>query len=191
LPSYTVGQALAAFHGDPVIAYDRKSDIWINDRTYSSYFKGETTAKHILFAYSLYKAIGDKKLELVSKYRDGTELTQIEKEQLAFVEKNGAILLTCAAFSDCLEIILGKPIPNKFRLSFGDRVSPKKAEELWLEVLEPLFSLVSQLNAAFSSNRINTELAKKAIPAFRNVAAAVSGANRSVFRKFANAVKIE
>ena len=67
LPSYTVGQALAAFHGDPVIAYDRKSNIWINDRTYSSYFKEETTAKHIVFAYSLYKAIGDKKTDLVDR----------------------------------------------------------------------------------------------------------------------------
>ena len=27
LPSYTVGQALAAFHGDPVAAYNRKSEI--------------------------------------------------------------------------------------------------------------------------------------------------------------------
>jgi hypothetical protein len=61
LPSYTVGQALAAFHGDPVIAYDRKSDIWINDRTYSNYFKDETTAKHIVFVYSLYHAVSRKR----------------------------------------------------------------------------------------------------------------------------------
>lgn len=44
LPSYTVGQALAAFHGNPVVAYDRKSEIWISDQLYSSYFKEETTA---------------------------------------------------------------------------------------------------------------------------------------------------
>jgi hypothetical protein len=65
LPSYTVGQALAAFHGNPVIAYDRKSEIWISDQLYSSFFKEETTAKHIVFAYSLYNrrdevAIGRK-----------------------------------------------------------------------------------------------------------------------------------
>jgi hypothetical protein len=34
LPSYTVGQALAAFHGDPVTAYDKKSEIWVNDGIY-------------------------------------------------------------------------------------------------------------------------------------------------------------
>jgi hypothetical protein len=84
LPSYTVGQALAAFHGDPVIAYDRKSDIWINDRTYSNYFKDETTARHIVFVYSLYRAVGKKKLLLMEQVRAETEQTQIEKQQLAF-----------------------------------------------------------------------------------------------------------
>jgi len=191
LPSYTVGQALAAFHGDPVIAYDRKSEIWINDRTYSSYFKEETTAKHIIFAYSLYKAVADHKLELVAKNKQGAELTQIEKEQLAFMEKKGAIHLTCAAIADCLEVVLSKPLPNKFRLSFGDKVSPKKAEELWGEILDPLLALVSQLNSAFSANRINTEAAKKAIPAFRSVVAAVSSANQKAFKKFAGGVKID
>jgi hypothetical protein len=39
LPSYTVGQALAAFHGDPATAYNRKSEIWVDDQTYSRYFK--------------------------------------------------------------------------------------------------------------------------------------------------------
>ena len=38
LPSYTVGQALAAFHGDPVTAYDQKSEIWVKDGTYLKYF---------------------------------------------------------------------------------------------------------------------------------------------------------
>jgi hypothetical protein len=191
LPSYTVGQALAAFHGDPVIAYDRKSDIWINDRTYSSYFKDETTARHIVFVYSLYKAIGDKKLGLLENLKKGAEQTKIEKEQLAFFEKKGAILLTCAAVADCLEIILQRAIPNRFRLAFGERISPEKAERLWVDVLEPLFALVGQLNVAFSADRISTELAKNAIPAFRNVVAAVSSANKSTFKKFRSSVKFD
>jgi len=53
LPSYTVGQALAAFHGDPVIAYDKKSDIWVNDGTYLKYFNDQTTAQHVVFSYTL------------------------------------------------------------------------------------------------------------------------------------------
>ena len=118
-------------------------------------------------------------------------LTRVESDQLSFIEKKGALLLICAAVADCLETVISKAIPNKFRLSFGDKVSPKKAEELWMEVLDPLLSLINQLDTAFSSNRITNELVKNAIPAFRNVAASVSGANRSTYRRFASKVKID
>jgi hypothetical protein len=144
-----------------------------------------------VFVYSLYRAIGKKKLGLIEKLRLGLERTQIEKEQLEFFEKKGAMLLTCAAVADCLETILARPIPNKFRLSFGVKVSPEKAEGFWVEVLEPLFPLISRLNAAFSANRISTELAKKAVPAFRDVVAAVSAANQKPFRKFSSNVRVD
>jgi hypothetical protein len=55
------------------------------------------------------------------------------------MEKKGALLLICAAVADCLETVIGKAIPNKFRLSFGDRMAFKKAEELWMEVLDHCF----------------------------------------------------
>jgi hypothetical protein len=99
--------------------------------------------------------------------------------------------LTCAAVADCLETILAKPIPNRFRLSFGGRVSPEKAEALWLDVLEPLFALISRLNAAFSASRISTELAKKALPGFRDVVAAVSSANQKAFKKFSSNARFD
>jgi hypothetical protein len=191
LPSYTVGQALAAFHGDPVVAYDRKSEIWISDQIYSSYFKEETTAKHIVFVYSLFKTVGDKKLELVGKQKNSVDLTKTEKDQLRFFEKKGSILLACAAFSDCLEAVLGQPVPNKFRLSFGEKVSPKRAEDFWGNLCPPLLSLVTTLDSAFSANRIGTEQAKKAIPQFRNVVQAIALPNKQVFEKFAAHVKTD
>lgn len=100
LPSYTVGQALAAFHGDPTIAYNQKSEIWINDQIYSTYFKEETTAKHIVFAYSLMKTVGSKKVALVNKQKNDEALTKTEREQLQFFEKKGSIQLACAAIAD-------------------------------------------------------------------------------------------
>jgi hypothetical protein len=191
LPSYTVGQALAAFHGDPTVAYDRKSEIWISDQIYSSYFKEETTAKHIVLAYSLHKAVGDKKLDLVSKLKNETPLTKTEQEQLQFFEKKGSILLACAAFADCLEAVLDHAIPNKFRLSFGTDVSPAQAEKYWVELCTPLFALIGNLDAAFSANRITTELTKKAIPQFRNVVQSVAKPNRETFLQFARRVVID
>jgi hypothetical protein len=189
LPSYTVGQALAAFHGNPVIAYDRKSEIWINSSYYSTFFRDETTAAHIVFAYSLHKAISEIKLELVSKRRNGEVLTETEKEQLDFFEKRGSILLTCAAIAGCLEVVLEQPLPHKFGLSFGPKVSPESAKELWHDLLPALLALVSNLNAAFSSGRITTELVKIALPPFRQLVQATAAANKSTFKAFGNRVK--
>lgn len=191
LPSYTVGQALAAFHGDPVVAYDRKSEIWISDQIYSTYFKEETTAKHIVFAYSLFKAVGNKKLELVNKQKEEVDLTRTEAEQLAFFDKKGSIPLVCAAIADCLEAVLGHAVPNKFRLSFGRSVSPVQAEGYWSELCSPLFPLIGNLDSAFSADRISTELTKKAIPQFRNVVQSVSRPNKETFKQFSDHVEID
>lgn len=191
LPSYTVGQALAAFHGDPTIAYNQKSEIWINDQIYSTYFKEETTAKHIVFAYSLLKAVGSKKVDLVNKQKNEEALTKTEKEQLHFFEKKGSIQLACAAIADCLEAVLDQAVPNKFRLSFGNKISPTKAEEYWADLSTALLPLIGNLDAAFSANRITSELTKKAIPQFRNVVQAVAKPNRETFKQFAGRVLID
>lgn len=191
LPSYTVGQALAAFHGDPTIAYNQKSEIWINDTIYSTFFKEETTAKHIVFAYSLLKAVGSKKVELVNKQRNQEALTKTEKEQLQFFEKKGSIQLACAAIADCLEAVLDQAVPNKFRLSFGKKASPLQAEGYWTDLSTALLPLVGNLDSAFSANRITSELTKKAIPQFRNVVQAVAKPNRETFEQFTKRVYID
>jgi hypothetical protein len=67
LPSYTVGQSLAAFHGDPVNAYDKKSDIWTNENLYRRFFTERTTAKHIVFCYSLLEEINSRRIDLAQK----------------------------------------------------------------------------------------------------------------------------
>src|SRR5215475_12240574 len=91
LPSYTVGQSLAAFHGDPVMAYDKKSELWTNERNYRHIFTDRTTARHIVFCYSLLSAINDRKLDLSQKQKaEPASLTNIENLSLAFLNKKGA-----------------------------------------------------------------------------------------------------
>ena len=53
LPAETCTQALAAFHGDPEVAYHQKTEIWNSNKLYDRYFSEKTTAEHILFCYSL------------------------------------------------------------------------------------------------------------------------------------------
>lgn len=90
LSSYAVGQAMAAFHGEPIIAYNKKSGIWVTDKIYSKYFNEDTKAAHLVCVYSLIKAIENKKNELVSK----SIRTSVEENALQFFRKRGSIYLS-------------------------------------------------------------------------------------------------
>lgn len=90
LPSYTVGQALAAFHGDPVTAYDKKSEIWVNDGTYLRYFNDQTTAPHILFCYTLLEALHHRYRIFREDYNQNASIPEQNKSQLDFLDKRGA-----------------------------------------------------------------------------------------------------
>ena len=89
LSSVTAGQSLAAFHKDPDVAYHKKTKIWESDTLYSRYFNDQTTAKHILFSYTLLRAIELKKISLYNKSKN-ENLKEIESMQLDFYRKRGA-----------------------------------------------------------------------------------------------------
>jgi hypothetical protein len=79
LPSYSVGQALAAYHGDPVSAYDKKSELWTNEKNYRQIFTERTSARNIVFCYSLLSEINQRKIELRQLEKDGTLKISEEK----------------------------------------------------------------------------------------------------------------
>ena len=60
----------------------------------------------------------------------------------------------------------------------------------WSDLCAPLLVLVNNLDAAFSSNRVTTEQAKKAIPQFRQIVQAVAAPNKATFSSFAKRVTI-
>ncbi|EJN2869347.1 AIPR family protein [Salmonella enterica subsp. enterica serovar Laredo] len=131
LGSYTVGQALAAFHGDPITAYNKKAGIWINNKTYDKLFNDNTKAAHIVCCYGLVRAIEAKKKQLQTK----TNLTRDDEKSLIFLRQRGAIFLTTYALSYCLETILDRSVPNLFRISFGVKCSPTRSTENWKPVV--------------------------------------------------------
>ncbi|KQR32224.1 hypothetical protein ASF91_11685 [Rhizobium sp. Leaf155] len=186
IPSYTVGQSLAAFHGDPVTAYDKKSELWTSEKNYRQIFTDRTTARHIVFCYSLLSAINGKKLALSQKQKaDPSQLTAIENNSLAFLNKKGASYLLCHVISQCMETIISKPIPNKFDLSFSKNVSPAVAESYWTPIVDMMLSLSNQLDGAFSRSRISNESVAKAVPNFVGVVASISNLQNELFGKFA------
>jgi hypothetical protein len=191
LPSYTVGQLLNAFHGDPVTAYDKKSELWTDEKNYRHIFTDRTTARHIVFCYSLLSAVNERKRELSQKQRnDPSSLTNIENTSLAFLNKKGANYLLVHVISQCMETILAKPIPNRFDLHFSKNVSPSTAETLWFPIVHMMLNLSNQLTSAFSRNRISNESISKAVPNFVGVVASISTLQKETFDKFALHTKL-
>jgi hypothetical protein len=187
LPSYTVGQALAAFHGDPVLSYDKKSEIWVNDTNYGKLFNDRTTGRHIVFSYSLLKCVLDTKTRLLSANENS--LTEIELATLDFFQMKGSIYLLVAAISDCLESIIGRKIANKFSLQFKDNISATKGVEVWQPIVDVLLPLTGQLQDGFTNKRIRADKAASAITKFRGVVGAIAIANKAIFEVFAAKVE--
>ncbi len=191
LPSYTVGQSLAAFHGEPVTAYDKKSDIWTNESIYRQLFTERTTARHIVLCYSLLENINARRLKLAQRFReDEDSLTAVEKSHLSFLNKKGAAFLLVYVISSCMETILDKPISNKFDLMFKSNVSPDTGATLWDPIVDLILSLSNQLAGAFSRNRISNEAVKKAVPNFVGVIESLKQIHRLTFADFSSKVAI-
>jgi len=189
LSSYTVGQALAALYGEPTIAYNQKTDIWVADSLYARYFNENTTAAHIVFAYSLFKSVEAKKISLVNKSKvSGENLTKSEVNQLAFLRRRGATFLLVSSVASCIEIISGKKIPNIFRVSFSPKISPEKGSQIWNEIVETTLPLCVHLEEAFTYGLQNQDRVKTAIQKFNSLVEVTSNANAGIYKKFSSAL---
>ena len=189
LPSYTVGQALASFHGDPVVAYNQKSNIWVLDRLYARYFQEDITGAHVVFVYSLLRAVEEKKKNLIAKFKSKpNSLTNQEESLLEYFRHRGSTYLLVSAIAGSLETILGHKVPNTFKISFGDKISPEKGKEYWLQIVEITSPFTIQLSDAFTDGLKNTEKVNLAQSTFRSLVQATAGVNSSAFEKFSKLV---
>lgn len=180
LGSYTVGQALAAFHGDPITAYNKKAGIWINNKIYDKLFNDNTKSAHIVCCYSLVRAIEIKKKQLQSK----TNLTRDEEKILSFLRQRGAIFLATYAIAYCLETILDRSVPNLFRISFGNQCSPNIAISNWEPIVNVLIPFVESLNPAIVKGLKNTSEIDGAVNIFNALARSTRDFNAIVFDTF-------
>lgn len=189
LPSYTVGQALAAFHQDPGTAYNSKSEIWISDRIYSKYFNDDITGAHIVFCYSLLRSIEEKKRMLVQQSKlHHVQMTTQEADLLAYFRNRGSIYLFMSAVASCMETFVSSKITNQFRLSFGLRTSPKQASVQWCEIVNVVSPFTTHLIEAIKDGLKSNERAQKSIATFRSLVQATSSANSEAYKKFSKYV---
>jgi len=191
LPSYTVGQALAALEQDAVVASNEKSNIWASDKFYSKYFNDETSARHIVFAYSLLRAVEERKLQLITRSKGDQGLTAIQARELEYFRNRGATFLLVSAIASSLETILDRKIPNVSRLSFSQQCSPKKAQRLWMPIINIVAPFCQQLQEAFTHGLKNEGLVKKSIETFQSLVQSTATANTDVFKDFAKNVKVK
>lgn len=187
LPSVTAGQALAALHGDPGVAYHQKTHMWEEDKLYARYFNEQTKAKHIIFSYSLLKAVERKKHDLWSKSKNNS-LIEIEKSQLDFFRKRGSTFLMTAAVARCLEIILNKQIPNSFSLTFNSNLSPEDATTRWSSIVEIASAFTAPLVEGLSDGFRTHETVDNAIQTFQSLIVSTKEANSAIYSRFAKQV---
>jgi len=190
LPSYTVGQALAAFHGDPIVAYNQKSDIWISDNLYAKYFNENTTAAHIVFSYSLLRAVENRKIELINKVKEyDNSLTASEQKQLEFFRNRGATYLLVSGIASCCEIYAKQRIEDSYRLGFTNLVSPKQAEGYWREIVLIVAPFCTHLSDAISDGLKNADKVRKVLQTFQSLVEATAESNSTKYREFASHMK--
>ena len=119
--------------------------------------------------------------------RDKDQRTQVEQKVLDFLsQRRGAPFLLAAAIGRCQEMIVDVAVPDLFRLSFGDQVSPAVAEENWTPIVRSLAGFHGKLSEAAESGKIrSSEIREKAFEEF--VAAVYSNLDalrESVFAAF-------
>ena len=189
ISSDTVAQSLAAFHGDPGLGYHNLRTIWESDETYSRYFSDSTTAMHIVFAYSLLHAIQKAKVELVRRdSRDG--LAEDERETLAVFRQRGSQFLVLASIASCIEIILDRPVGDRFTLSFGPDIGPTTGRELWEPVVAALLPFGNCLRVEELKGSLrNRAKVEEAIGTFRSIVRSTARGNQAVFGEFAAHVR--
>lgn len=187
IPSYTVGQALACFQQEPIIAYNQKTAIWVNDRLYSKYFNENTRAAHIVCAYSLLRAVESKKRKLQEKSGKGN-LQHHEEGYIDYFRQRGSIFLLSSSIVGCLETILGRKIPNRYRISFGNDTSPKQAEHYWEEIVDVTLPFCTQLNKGLDGGLKNTATVNEVMDTFCSLVQATATSNKNIFDNFSTKI---
>lgn len=188
LPSFTVGQALASFHGQPNIAYNKKSEIWNNDATYAEFFNEKTTGPHLIFVYALLRAIEREKNHLFDKSRLGLALPKLEQQRLEYYRMPAAVFVYANAISQSLETILGRAIADYFSLSFGYQISPEKAIGNWTPIVNATAPFARLLGNAISGGLSKASI-QDGIQNFIQQVEVSAAVQSLTFEKFAKQVR--
>lgn len=185
LADTSVAQALAAFHGEPNLAYNETRSIWDHDAVYSKVFRDSVSARHIVYAFSLLKAIEKAKKRLLALPED--QRTEPQKRHIAFFSARGSNYVLMAALGYTIETILSRAIADRYDLCFGDNIGPADASELWQPVVDIALSFSGQLASATDQGLKSQERVKNALGDFSSLLEATRTAHAEPFDALASA----
>lgn len=188
LDPYVVAQALLAFHGDCVTAYNSKNELWSNDHLYSVIFPENLTAEHIIFTYALSRAIDNYKLELQKK---GDNRTDNEERQHKYLSKRGSKMLLLYAISKCMEVIVGRKVHDSWAFSFKNNTDFDELANLWNSVIKAILPVAcAPLEEALKDGLKNKELAEKASNTVSGLLTSVQDMLQGQLRPFVGAANV-
>lgn len=167
---YLLAQTLLAFHGDCVTAYNGKKRIWEDDKIYSQVFTDQLSVEHIIFVYSLSKAVDEYKNNLRKK-KDSR--TSTEEQQMEFLSKRGSKMLMIATVSECLEDVVDAKISDMWRLKFKENTDFDKLIQMWLKVIPTIISFNTRLAPALKGGLKNKETVNKQITEVKSIVASI------------------
>lgn len=183
-------QALASFHGQPAVAYHEKGQIWESDTLYGATFPKRTEARHILFVYTLLKAVEQYKVALAAKAE--VDRTAADTALLAWFGLRGSTFLAVAAISNAIEEVLGYAVADRYSLTFSKSYTVAEAVDAWKPVVEAMLALAPNVlaqplkSAGGLRNRSSVE---SAMMQYRNFANASKTVLAPIYGTFAALVE--
>ncbi len=163
---YLVAQTLLAYHGDCVTAYNSKRIIWDEDKEYTNIFSDQLSSEHIIFVYSLGRAIDEYKINLKNKKE---ERTDVEEAEFTFLSKRGAKMLLIYAISSCMESLIGKKILDSWKLFYKDNQDFDSLVKKWNQIIAILLPFHGILEPALIGGLKNREISKNVAMQLRAV----------------------
>ena len=186
------GQILVAYNGDPVSAYNDKTNIWNDDKLYGTIFNDELTPEHTIFVYSLSKTIDKVKVELQQMQRED-KLLDHQKKQLEFLSRRGSRIMLFSAIARNLEIITEKKITCPQKLRFEDCSNFENCIKWWHPIVAMTLSFYQILQPALSAGGLDSkEKAQEAISSIGaniNALYLTSGATKDQFSGFISKIR--
>lgn len=141
-----VAQPLLAFDGALDDAVRGKNTIFDRKSSYNRAFEGKT-ARHILFVYTLSRAIDDIRADLKMRNSQG-QLIKAEEKQLRIARSIRFKYFLMAVVAKCLETTLKRKIDAESvgfsaKSSMANTLTAEELTQIWKPVVSSLFSLMA------------------------------------------------